>query len=375
MRMRMVVVAVWIACHAGMSSVYADPISLQSGVESAITPQQSADARVALEAMALSLRAVRSGTCRMQCRYQYDPNEKGQGKHSDTGENIFIAFDKTQDLYRYDDLETRYSGLPNQKIVRPDVVLVCSAAWKTGGPSPIRTIIRRSRTDVDNPFKHQRDPYVTVLAGCVSNRMHLTHSGSLDRFLDQTLPTATVISYEKTDPDLVRMTVRHESLGLKATVEYDLTLNSTQGYVPVRVLMRHNATKSAAWTDPDVIETEWIPANGVYVPKRSQSRGTYSKKSELTFEMDWKYVNEPLHPALFSEEALSPKKGDRVVVAQADKHVVERIVGFEVPKLPARQPDPPPRRLRFALILLANALAFGAVFYLLRRRRLASRKS
>ena len=64
-----------------------------------------------------------------------------------------------------------------------------------------------------------------------------------------------------------------------------------------------------------------------------------------------------------------------MVVAQADKHVVERIVGFEVPKLPARQPDPPPQRLRFALILLANALAFGAVFYLLRRRRLASRKS
>ena len=91
--------------------------------------------------------------------------------------------------------------------------------------------------------------------------------------------------------------------------------------------------------------------------------------------MDWKYVNEPLSLALFSEEAFSPKKGDRVVMAQADKHVVERIVGVEPPKLPARQPDPPPRRLRFAMILLANAFAFGAVFYLLRKRRRASHKS
>ncbi len=373
--MRTVITIVMAFLAMNTDSAYADSAPLPTVVKIAITPQQTADARVALEAMSLSLRAVRSGTCRMQCRYQYDPNDAGEGKHSDTGENIFIAFDKTQDLYRYDDLDTLHSGLPNQKIVRADIVLGAAAAWKTGGPSPIRTIMRRSRGDVDNPFKRHRDPFVSVLADCRSNDMHKTHTGLLDRFLDQTLPASSLIFCEKAKPDLMRVIVRHESAGLKATVEYDLTLNSTQGYVPVRVLVRHNATITSEWTVPDVIETEWIAVNGVYVPTRSKSVGTFSRKSELTFDMDWQSVNEPLSLALFSEEAFSPRKGDRVVVAQADKHVVERIVGFELPKQPARQPDPPPRRLRFAIILLVNSLVVGAVFYFLIRRRRASLKS
>ena len=371
----MAIVTSFLACHANASHAYSDLALSQGGAGSGITPQQTADARVALDAMTLSLRAVRSGTCRMQCRYQYDPNDAGEGKHSDTSENIFIAFDKTQGLYRYDDLETRYSGRPDQIIVRPEMVLLAQADWKTGDPTKNRTILRRTPDDVDNLFQHHRDPFLSVLANCRTNDMRQTHAGALDRLLDKSLPDATLVSYEQADPNLVRVTVQRYSVGLKASVEYDLSLNSTQGYVPVRVLVRHNATKSGEWTKPDVIETEWIAMNGVYVPKRTHSTGTYSRKSELTFDMDWKYINEPLSPALFSEDALAPQRGDVVVIAKVDQMVVEKIVGFEPPKLPARQPDPPPRRLRFAMILLANALAFGAVFYLLRWRRRASGKS
>ena len=98
-------------------------------------------------------------------------------------------------------------------------------------------------------------------------------------------------------------------------------------------------------------------------------------KSELKFGLVWEHVNEMLRPELFSEDAFALKRGDLVVVASGDQLAVDKIVGVELPKLPVRPPDPPPRYWRFALILLANALAFGAVFYLLRRRRLASRKS
>ena len=369
---------VWNACSLSACS---DPAHALGHAESPISSQQSADARVALDAMTLSLRAVRSGTCRMQCRYQYDPNEDGKGKHSDTGENIFLAFDKTQGLYRYDDLETRYSGRPNQIVVRPDLVLSSPGDWtitdpsNTGSFTHSRMIVRRSRSDVDNPFQRHRDPFVTVLADCLANKMHETQSGVLDLILDKTIPNAIVVSYEKAEPDFARIKLQQEYPDMKVTVEQDLTLNVAHAYVPVRVLIRHNGTKSGRWTAPDVIETEWISPNGVYVPKRSKSIGTTYRKSELTFTMEWEHVNETLSPALFSEEAFSPQTGDLVTVAKADQFVVEKIIGIELPKLPARQPDPPPRYWRFALILLANALAFGAVFYLLRRRRLASRKS
>ena len=83
-------------------------------------------------------------------------------------------------------------------------------------------------------------------------------------------------------------------------------------------------------------------------------------------------MNEPLSPALFSEAALDPHPGTLMIMAKGNEHIVEKIVGVEPPKLPPKQPDPPPRRWRFALILLANALVFGGWIYFLRRRRLTS---
>ncbi len=369
MRTVLAVQMAFIALIAVIPCTYSDFDPVRRNSEATISPQQSADARVALDAMALSLRAIRSGTCRMQCRYQYGPNEKGQGKTSDASETILLAFDKTQSLYRYDDLETRYHGRPDQIIIRPGIVLSAPGDWtRQGGTTHNRLMIRRSPGDLEKPFKHHRDPFVTMLADCGTNRMHQTHSGLLDHFLDKTIPTSEIVSYLRIDTDLVKVIVRTESPDAKVTGEYELTLNPAQGYVPIRVLIRHTGTISGAWTKPDVVENVWTPRNGVFVPTRSHSKGTNGKKSELTFEMAWEHVNEPLPSALFTEEAFDPQKGDLMTVVNADQLVVEKIVGIEPPKPPLKQPDAPPRYWRFAMILLANVVGFGAVFYVLRRR-------
>lgn len=337
-----------------------------------VTLQQSADARVALDAMTLSLKAVRSGTCRMECRYHYSPNEAGQGKAADAGENLFLAFDKDRDLYRYDDLETQYSGRPDQIVVLPDVILSSPGDWTRTSSSKYhrRNIVRRLRSEVENPYRHDRDPFVTAIAGCVANTMHETHYGLLDRYLDKTLRTATIVAYEQAGPDAVSITIRHESAISKVTVEYQLMLNVAQGYVPVQILMRHNGTASSAWTDPDTTKTMWLLTNGVYVPQKTKVIGTHSKNSELTFTMDWEYVNEPLPATLFSLEAFTPQKGDRIAVAKADQLVVDKIVGIELPKRPVMQPSPTSRGRWFGIILLIHAIVVvvGSIIYFTQKK-------
>ncbi len=333
------------------------------------------NARVALDAMTLSMRAVQSGTCRIQCEYQYDPNELGQGRNSQTAEYIFIAFDKNTGMTRYDFLEMPNSGLPNQLIVRPGVILSVAASWKEGGPNHPRFIVRRLPNDATESLESLRDPFATVIAGCMANKLAHVNTAVLDRFLDITVPKSDIISFEHVRNDRVKVAVRYKSTEMKATIEYELTLDPLRGYVPVRKIMRHDATKTGEMAPPDVMEADWESLNGVYVPTRIQCSGSAQMKSELKFILNWEHVNETLSSELFSEEAFALKRGDLVVVAGGDQLAVEKIVGVELPKLPVKQPDPPPRRWQFALFLLANALAFGGWLYFLRRRRLASRKS
>ena len=209
----------------------------------------------------------------------------------------------------------------------------------------------------------------------MANKLAHVNTAVLDRFLDITVPESDIISYEHVGADRVKVALRFKSAEMKATIEYELTLDPTRGYVPVQKSMRHNATKTGEMTPPDVMEADWQIANGAYVPTRIHCSGSAHMKSELTFGLDWEHVNEPLSPELFSEDVFALKRGDLVVVASGDQLAVEKIVGVELPKLPVRQPDPPPRRLRFALILLANALVLGAVFYFLRRHQRASGQS
>ena len=218
MRTVTTILAAFLILDSVRPSAYSDPAPIRSNAATPVVAQHSVDARVALDAMTLSLRAVRSGTCRMQCRYQYSPNQEGEGEVSSSAENIFIAFDKSQDLYRYDDLETRHSGRPDQIIVRPDIVLSSPGDWTIKGDvTHSRMIVRRLRGDVENPFRRHRDPFLTVLADCGSNRMNQTHFGFLDRLLDETLPTSTIVSYEKVDPTQVCLTLRKEYPDLKVT--------------------------------------------------------------------------------------------------------------------------------------------------------------
>lgn len=323
--------------------------------------------------MSLSLRAVKSGACVIRCRYTYRPSAAGQDKHEDVGENILVAFDKTQGLYRYDDLETKLVGRPNQTVVRPDMILRTQADWKTAGGSEARGITRRLPSAAKNLYQHHRDPFLTTIVDCKSNGIRQTHFGALDRLLDEALPSAKLVSYNKLESDLVNVTMQRHSSGLNAEIEYDYTLNAVQGYVPVRVLLRHTATKTGEWSPPDVIETDWIAMNGAYVPKFTRCSGTGPRMSEHTFSMVWKSVNEPLDPELFSEEAFDLRKGDMFVVANGDQTVaVEEIVGVEIPKMPVKPPEQPPRSNRVPIVILVHAVVIGV--YILFRRRNASRE-
>ena len=368
--LKLLVAVIFSSAFSGTVYIWHDQVATNAEL-----PQRTVDeARVALDAMTLSMRAVQSGTCRMQCEYQYDPNEMGEGRHYHTAENIFIAFDKLEGLTRYDFLEMPNSGLPNQTIIRPDVILSVAASWKEGGSNHSRSMLRQLPIDATESIESFRDPFATVIAGCMANKLAHVNTAVLDRFLDITIPKSEIISYEHVGNDRVKVAVRYKSKEMKATIEYDLTLDPTRGYVPVRKIMRHDATKTGDMAPPDIMEADWGILNGVYVPTRIQCSGSAQMKSELKFILNWEHVNETLSSELFSEQVFALKRGDLVVVASGDQLAVEKIVGVELPKLPVKQPDPPPRRLRFALFLLANALAFGGWLYFLRRRRLASRK-
>lgn len=341
----------------------------QSRSADADSTTRSTEAQAALNAMSLSLRAVKSGVCVIRCRYTYRQSATGQGKHEDVGENVLIAFDKPQGLYRYDDLEAELVGRPNHTIVRPDMILRAQADWKTSGGSEARGITRRLPSEANNLFQHHRDPFLTTVVDCKSNGIGQTHFGGLDRLLDESLPSAKLVSYNKLESDFVNVKLQRHSSGLNAEIEYDYTLNAVQGYVPERVLLRHTATKTGEWSAPDVIETDWIAMNGTYVPKFTRCSGTEARMSELTFSMVWKSVNEPLDPALFSEEAFDLRKGDMFVVANGDQTVaVEEIVGVEIPKMPLKRSGPPPRSNRLRIVILVHAIVIG-VFILLKVRK------
>ncbi len=304
----------------------------------------------------------------MQCDCKYDYYEQEGGIHYHPAENIFMAFDRATGLMRYDYIELPNSGLPNQTIVRPDIVLSVPASWKQGGSSHPRSMLRELPTGAGETLERFRDPFATVIAGCAANRLAHVNTTFLNRFLDINVLDSSITSCELIDSSRVQFALRYKSAKLKDTVEYELTLDSTRGYVPVRVTIRHNATKTGDWTPRDVIDTDWEAANGVYVPTRIHCSGTFYVKSDIKLLLDWEHVNEMLDTLLFSDEAFSLKRGDLIVAAQGDQLTVEKIVGVELPTLPKKQPDPPPRYWRFAMIMLANAIGIGGMLYFFRQR-------
>ncbi len=341
-----------------------------------VTDEQSRDARLALQAMALSLRSVKSGVCRIQCRFQYDVNQAGQGKPQDIGQNLLIAFDKNQDLYRYDDLETEHTGRPNQTIVRPEIVTSSPADWKiTGGTRNNRMVTRQSRSEIPNPFDHHRDPFFTVLGNSMSNGILESQVGALDRFMDKKIPESKVIRFDSlhsTGRVMIVLMAKNPQHNVSSLTE--LILDSNRAYIPVRVVGSHNGTKGSVWTTPDVTETEWTELNGVFVPQNVTVTGTTYRDSHLTFAMDWEGVNESLAPDFFSEKAFELKKGDWLIAQKGDQVVVEKVFGTVPLTHPGPKPVDPGLRTRYWTMIVLNLVFFaGLMLYIRMRRRSTGR--
>gem|GEM_PF-4959473 len=139
-------------------------------------------------------------------------------------------------------------------------------------------------------------------------------------------------------------------------------------YVPTRTLMRHNSTVSGMWTEPDITETEWESANGVFVPVKVVSTGVSYGNYRSVFTMKWDHVNEQLDSKLFTEEALSLKTGDSINLDQDGQLTIEKLIGVELPKAQIVQETPRPSFRRTALIVVNVVFVIGFLLFLLWRR-------
>lgn len=327
---------------------------------------------MAIDAMRLMLRSVRSGVCEIQCQYQTTSYKPGVAQGDPIGENVSILFDKNQDLYRYDNIETQYTGRPDQMIVGSRSIITAMADWKTTGhPLRGRMVTHHVRSDIPNPFARHREPFATAIVDTAGNELYCSQVGILDRVLDEDLPKAKMIRFERVKPSLLIVGVYFWNPDHTVAVEYEFIIDTALGYAPITVRLRHNGTIGAHWTEYDVTESEWKEVNGVFVPIQVRVHGTTHRISHYEFAMKWSHVNEALDPALFTEQGLSLKDGDKIGTAQGNKWVINKVVGVETPKRQAAKSVQAPTDLRprVAVLLVVHAALIGGWLYFRRRRK------
>lgn len=326
--------------------------------------------RIAIQAMAQSLRNVTQAVCEIDCKYHYKrvPDAPQIIPVEERYEEKLLLAYTSDGLVRYDRYDELQKGRPLQTLMTKDTILVAPDSVSS---NQIRAVTRQRVSEVLEPRYRQRDPFVTVLAGVRSNGRLQTQQGLTDKLLDHRLLEAEIVQVKYESENRVFLELK-ESVSNGRFVIFLLTLDRTNGYVPLRFESRHNVTKGEVWTKPDVTETTWL-RQGVYslpIDVKVSGMAEY-RESELTFHMKWKHVNEEIPAAYFSEESIGTQDGDMFASIEGDDTVVERVVRREMPlKVQGDQMAPG----RFKWIMLTNVCVFVLLFAVYRWRTFKARK-
>ncbi len=149
-------------------------------------------------------------------------------------------------------------------------------------------------------------------------------------------------------------------------------VDETHGMTPIQyITLRHDEAKEkymeSCHVDWKEIDGVWVPASCRLQETRSGVTVTYS----LT--LDWKSVNKPLDPVLFTAAGLVRDENVFVVDNRLGKPVIEPAIPILDPvaiAMAARKEAPLGSGNRILWLIFGNAALFGIVFWLWRRRRM-----
>ena len=182
----------------------------------------------------------------------------------------------------------------------------------------------------------------------------------LDKILDARQFRMTCHSVEIDTSGISRLTVRSD------WTEYEMWIDEKQGMTPVRISRRDLRDSLRETSRSDV---SWKNQNGVWVPESFRMEDLSDSGSTQSYAMtiEWKSVNEPLDPILFSPEGITDANA-----LMADMRLGPGVLERVKPKpLPIATPKPvkPKPPSRFGWIVLANLIAGGGWAWWYYRRK------
>ena len=321
--------------------------------------------------MIQAISRIRSGTCRFEFVYEEVRHPPEDPAKFVLRRDYFLAFDEDRGLYRFDQGDPDKSGRPEQIVMTPEHIYGAPADYMTmtpNGPSKMRQFVEYSVASPPDVWQESRDPLIMPFLSEVNFDIYISHRDLRSRIFEKVLRVRPILRYAALDDGLWALVIQSQG---KWIVQHRYVLDPAHDFLPIRCEMRNNGTTDRSWTKPEVTTTTWTRQNGFSVPQTVECDAeNRDKVANLKFKMKWEYVNADLPADLFSPKAFSIHSGDRIVVKDGKKTVLQEIVPFPPrsdipighPKLPA-----PIGRYGLLLILFISILVFMGVIYLERR--------